>query len=83
MLTAGDALAKTLVKSQKVTFWSQKMALDVFFFLANCWRCSNAREIGSWKGPTPGEEGLFLYTVVSFLFAPKFLDFYVIAPLSF
>ena len=33
MLTAGDALAKTLVKSQKVTFWSQKMALDVFFLL--------------------------------------------------
>ena len=39
MLIAGDALAKTLVKSQKVTFWSQKMALDAFFF-ANCWRCS-------------------------------------------
>ena len=33
MLTAGDALAKTLAKSQKVTFWSQKMALDAFFFL--------------------------------------------------
>ena len=32
MLTAGDALAKTLVKYQKVTFLIQKMALDVFFF---------------------------------------------------
>ena len=32
MLTAEDALAKTLAKSQKVIFWSQKMALDVFFF---------------------------------------------------
>ena len=39
MLTAGDALAKTLAKSQKVTFWSKN--LDVFF-LANCWRCSYA-----------------------------------------
>ena len=39
MLTAGDALAKTLAKSQKVTFWSQKIGLDAFF-LANCWRCS-------------------------------------------
>ena len=33
MLTAGDALTKTLAKSQKVTFWSQKMALDAFFLL--------------------------------------------------
>ena len=32
MLTAGDVLAKTLAKSQKVTFWSQKMALDIFLF---------------------------------------------------
>ena len=39
MLITGDALAKTLVKSQKVTFWSQKMALDVFFF-AHCCGCS-------------------------------------------
>ena len=31
MLTAGDALAKTLDKSQKVTFWSKKMDLDAFF----------------------------------------------------
>ena len=28
MLTAGDALAKTLAKSQKLTFWSQNLALD-------------------------------------------------------
>ena len=41
MLTAGDALAKTLVKSQKVTFWSQKKAFNVFFF-ANRWRCSKS-----------------------------------------
>ena len=33
MLTVGDALAKTLAKSQKVTFWSQKMALNAFFLL--------------------------------------------------
>ena len=33
MLNARDALAKTLVKSQKITFWSQKMALNVFFWL--------------------------------------------------
>ena len=33
MLTAGDVLAKTLAKSQKVTFWSKKIALDVFFLL--------------------------------------------------
>ena len=29
MLTAGDALAKNLAKSQKVTFGSQNLALDV------------------------------------------------------
>ena len=28
MLTAGDALATNLAKSQKVTFWSQNLALD-------------------------------------------------------
>ena len=28
MLTAGDALAKNLAKFQKVTFWSQNLALD-------------------------------------------------------
>ena len=32
MLTAGDALAKILAKSQKVTFWSQKNGFDAFFF---------------------------------------------------
>ena len=36
MLTVGDALAKTLAKSQKVTFWSQKNGFIYFFFLANC-----------------------------------------------
>ena len=33
MLTARDALAKTLAKSQKVTFWSQKNSFRCFFFL--------------------------------------------------
>ena len=33
MLTAGDVLAKTLAKSQKVTFWSQKNGFGCFFFL--------------------------------------------------
>ena len=33
MLIAGDVLAKTLVKSQKVTFWSQKNSFRCFFFL--------------------------------------------------
>ena len=37
MLTAGDALvktlAKTLAKSQKVIFWSQKNSFRCFFFL--------------------------------------------------
>ena len=33
MLTTGDALAKTLVKSQKVTFWSQKNNFECFFWL--------------------------------------------------
>ena len=33
MLTAGDALVKTLAKSQKVTFWSQKNGFGCFFFL--------------------------------------------------
>ena len=33
MLTAGDALAKTLAKSQKVTFWSQRNGFGCFFFL--------------------------------------------------
>ena len=33
MLTAGDALAKTLAKSQKVTYWSQKNGFGCFFFL--------------------------------------------------
>ena len=32
MLTAGDVLAKTLAKSQKVTFWSQKNSFKYFFF---------------------------------------------------
>ena len=35
MLTAADALAKTLAKSQKVTFWSQKTGFRCFFFFAN------------------------------------------------
>ena len=40
MLTAGDGLAKTLAKSQKVIFFgAKKITLHVFFF-ANCWRCS-------------------------------------------
>ena len=33
MLTAGDALAKTLAKYQKVTFWSKKNGFGSFFFL--------------------------------------------------
>ena len=33
MLTTGDALAKTLAKSQKVTFWSQKNRFRCFFWL--------------------------------------------------
>ena len=32
MLTAGDVLAKTLAKSQKVTFLSQKNGFGCFFF---------------------------------------------------
>ena len=32
MLTAGDVLAKTLAKSQKITFWSQKNGFRCFFF---------------------------------------------------
>ena len=32
MLTAGDALAKTLAKCQKVTFWSKNIALDASIF---------------------------------------------------
>ena len=35
MLTAGDVLAKTLAKSQKVTFLNQKNSFRCFFF-ANC-----------------------------------------------
>ena len=33
MLTAGDPLAKTLAKYQKVTFWSKKNGFGCFFFL--------------------------------------------------
>ena len=33
MLTAGDALAKTLAKSQKVIFWSKKNGFECFFLL--------------------------------------------------
>ena len=33
MLTGGDALAKALAKSQKVTFWSKKNGFECFFFL--------------------------------------------------
>ena len=33
MLTGGDALAKTLAKSQKLTFWSKKNDFGCFFFL--------------------------------------------------
>ena len=32
MLTAGDALVKTLAKSQKVTFVSKNIALDASIF---------------------------------------------------
>ena len=32
MLTAGNALAKTLAKYQKVTFWSKKNGFGCFFF---------------------------------------------------
>ena len=32
MLTAGDALPKTLAKSQKVTFWSKRKWLLMLFF---------------------------------------------------
>ena len=37
MLTAGDALAKTLAKSQKVIFWSQKNGFGCFFFGSLLW----------------------------------------------
>ena len=33
MLTVGDALTKTLAKSQKVIFWSQKNGFGCFFWL--------------------------------------------------
>ena len=39
MLTTRDALAKTLTKSQKVTFWSQKNDFGCYFF-AHCYGCS-------------------------------------------
>ena len=32
MLIIGDALIKTLVKSQKIIFLSKKIALNIFFF---------------------------------------------------
>ena len=38
MLIAGDALAKTLAKYQKITFWNKKNGFVCFFF-ANYWRC--------------------------------------------
>ena len=34
MLTAGDVLAKTLAKSQKVTFWNKKNGFGCFFFFS-------------------------------------------------
>ena len=37
MLTAGDALAKTLTKSQKITFWSQKNDFGYLFFWLTLW----------------------------------------------
>ena len=37
MLTARDALTKTLAKSQKVTFWSQKNGFGCFFFYSLLW----------------------------------------------
>ena len=33
MLTVGDVLTKTLAKSQKIIFWSQKNSFKCFFFL--------------------------------------------------
>ena len=33
MLTVGDVLAKTLAKSQKITFLSKKNSFRCFFFL--------------------------------------------------
>ena len=33
MLTAGDALAKTLIKYQKIILWSKKNDFTCFFFL--------------------------------------------------
>ena len=40
MLTTGNVLAKTLAKSQKVTFWSKKNSFRCFFFFSNCWKYS-------------------------------------------
>ena len=45
MLTAGDALAKNLAKSQKVIFGSQNLALNADKF--GCWRCSDAPNCGN------------------------------------
>ena len=47
MLTAGDALAKTLAKSQKVTFWSQKNGFGCFF-LAHCCGCSKLIDLSKF-----------------------------------
>ena len=33
MLTVGDVVAKTLVKYQKINFWSKKNGFRCFFFL--------------------------------------------------
>ena len=51
MLTAGDALAKSLAKSQRVTFWSQKNGFGYFFFLLT------AGDALSRPGPRTGQEG--------------------------
>ena len=47
MLTAGNALAKTLAKYQKVTFWSQKNDF-CFFFLLIAGDALRGLTIGYW-----------------------------------
>ena len=52
MLTAGDVLAKTLAKSQKITFWSQKNGFGYFFFCSLLWMLLGPWELFVHSGST-------------------------------
>ena len=60
MLTAGDALAKNLAKSQKVWLW-------MLIILDDCWRCSYE----AWYGHKPSLSFLKVFGCLCFTHVPQ------------